>query len=150
MNRVEKTTIKHRSKTNHLFVFKRFFNWRSYILSKIKEIEVKINRYDLIYKTGDKERDKTYNFQKFKTIKSFGREIYNDELTLEHAFEEQIKSQNEIDKFKESTKPQIKEKKVLTFESALRLLIGRQKVLNGFESKIFPIRKQTQEKGHPL
>ena len=47
-------------------------------------------------------------------------------------------------------KPQIKEKKVLTFESALRLLIGRQKVLNGFESKIFPIRKQTQGKGHPL
>ena len=44
-------------------------------------------------------------------MKSFGREIYNDELTLEYAFEEQIKSQNEIDKFKESTKPQIKEKK---------------------------------------
>ena len=124
-----------------------------YWLNKIKEIEVKINRYDLIYKTGDKERDKTYDFQKFKTIKSFGREIYNDELTLEYAFEEQIKSQNEIDKFKESTKPQIKEKKekkVLTFESALRLLIGRQKVLNGFESKIFPVRKQTQGKGHPL
>ena len=30
----------------------------------------------------------------------------------------------------------------------MRLLKGRQNVLNGFESKIFPIEKQT--KGHPL
>ena len=32
------------------------------------EIEQKLNRGDLIYKTGNKRRDKTYDFQKFKTI----------------------------------------------------------------------------------
>ena len=41
-------------------------------------------------------------------------------------------------------------KKPLTFENANRLLKGRQKVLNGFKIKIFPTRKQTQGKGHPL
>ena len=43
-----------------------------------------------------------------------------------------------------------KEKKALTSENANRLLRGRKKVLNGFVSKIFPIEKQMQEKGHPL
>ena len=28
------------------------------------------------------KKDKTYGFQKFKTIKYLGREIYDDELTL--------------------------------------------------------------------
>ena len=28
------------------------------------------------------KKDKTYGFQKFKAIKYFGREIYDDELTL--------------------------------------------------------------------
>ena len=40
----------------------------------------------------------------FKTITSFGREIYSDELTLEDALEEQINFKNEIDRFKESAK----------------------------------------------
>ena len=40
-----------------------------------------------------------------KTIRSFGRQIYKNELTVEDALEEQIKFKNEIDKFvKESTK----------------------------------------------
>ena len=35
-----------------------------------------------------------HDFQKFKTIKSFGKEIYNNELTLEDSLEEQIKFKN--------------------------------------------------------
>ena len=38
-------------------------------------------------------------------------------------------------------------RKALTFENSLRLHRGRQKVLNGFESKIFPTKKQTKGKG---
>ena len=53
----------------------------------------------------------TYDFQKLKTIKSFAREIYNDNLTLEDALGEQINIKNEIDKFKKSTKPQNSNKK---------------------------------------
>ena len=45
-----------------------------------------------------------YDFQKFKTIISFGREIYNSVITLNDAFEEQINLKNEIDNFNEYTK----------------------------------------------
>ena len=51
-------------------------------------------------------RKKTYDFQRFKTIKSFGREIYNDDLTLKDALDEQINLKNKTYKFKKSTKPQ--------------------------------------------
>ena len=38
---------------------------------------------------------------------------------------------------------------MLTFENAYRFLKRRHKFLNDFESGIFPIKKQTQGKGHP-
>ena len=57
---------------------------------KIKKIERETNRDDLIYKTGNKRKSKTCDFQKFKTMRSFGREIYNGAITLNDTFEEQI------------------------------------------------------------
>ena len=39
-----------------------------------------------------------------------------------------------------------RQKKVLTYENAYRLLKGRQNNFNSFESKIFPIGKQKQGK----
>ena len=89
----------------------------------------------LIYKTDNKKMDKTYDFQKFKTIRSLGREMYSGIRTLNDAFEEQINLKDTIDKFKEYTKPKNqgkKEKKALTFRNAKRDLKGRQKVLHGF------------------
>ena len=74
------------------------------------------------------------------------REIYSGIITLNHAFEKQINLKNEIDKFNEFTKPNTlnkKSEKVLTYKNADRLLKERRKVLNGYESKIFPIEKQT-------
>ena len=53
---------------------------------------------------------------------------------------EEINLKDEIDRFKESTKPKYpvkKEKKTLTFENELRVLKRKQKVPNGFESKNF-------------
>ena len=35
--------------------------------------KIKIDRDDLIYKTGNNKKKKTFDFQKFKTIKSFAR-----------------------------------------------------------------------------
>ena len=43
--------------------------------------------------------------------------------------------------------PRQKIKNALTFDKAIRSLKGKQKVLNSFKSKIFPIGKQTQGKG---
>ena len=73
-------------------------------------------------------------FQNFKTIRSFRRDTYSKIFTLNDALEEEINLKDEIDKFKESTKLENQEKrKELTFENAIRLLNGRQKVLNSFK-----------------
>ena len=73
-------------------------------MNKIVEIEKKVNRDYLIYKTGNEKNDKTYDFQNFKTIRSFGRKIYNNYLLLDDALEKQIRLKDDIDTFKESAK----------------------------------------------
>ena len=65
----------------------------------------KIDRNDLIYKTFNTKKDETYDFQKFKTIKSLTREIYNNDLSLNDALEQQIRLKDDIDILKNSTKP---------------------------------------------
>ena len=67
-------------------------------------MENNINRDNLIQKTGNKKKDKTYDFQKFKAIRSFGRELYNNDLSLDDALELQIRLKDDIDIFKESKK----------------------------------------------
>ena len=39
-------------------------------LSKTMKIKQNINRCNLIYKTGNKKKEKTYDFKKFETIRS--------------------------------------------------------------------------------
>ena len=73
-------------------------------LIKIIEIENKLNRGYLIYKTGNKKKDKTYDFQNFKAISLLG-EISNNNLSLDDALEQQIRLKDDNDIFKESTKP---------------------------------------------
>ena len=83
---------------------------------------------------------KTYQFQKFKTIRSFGREIYNNNLSLDDAIEQQIILKGNNDKvFKETLKPKesIKNEKSKVLKNAIIILNRRQKVLNAFESGIF-------------
>ena len=91
----------------------------------------------------------------FKCLKQqhLVEEIYGGIITLDDALEKQIKLKHEIDRFKESTRLKVlekKEQKVLTFNNTIRLFEGKQKVLNSFESKIFPIEKQAQGKGLKL
>ena len=47
-------------------------------LNKIKEIEINVDREKLIYKTNKH----TYEFRKFKTVRTFGESIYNGKITL--------------------------------------------------------------------
>ena len=49
-------------------------------------------------------KDKAYGFQKFKTKRSFGGEIYNNDLLFNDALEQQIRLKNDIDILKKSTK----------------------------------------------
>ena len=85
-------------------------------------MENNLDRNDLIYKTDNVKKDKIQDFQKFKTIRSFEREIYNNDLSLDDVIEQQIRLKYYTDIYKtynriESTKPKEsvkKEKKSLT------------------------------------
>ena len=68
-------------------------------------MENKLDRNYLIHKTGNKKKDKTYYFQEFKTIRSFGSEIYNNDWSLDVALEQQIRLKDDIDSLKKPTKP---------------------------------------------
>ena len=69
---------------------KNFLNQEAtYEINEIKKMENKLNRADLIYKTGNKKKDKANVFQKFKAIRSSGREVYNNYLSLDDALEQQ-------------------------------------------------------------
>ena len=52
-------------------------------LDKTKEIEKNVDREKLIYETDEY----TYSFKNFQTIKAFGRDIYEGNITLEKANE---------------------------------------------------------------
>ena len=82
---------------------------------KIVEMENKLHRDNLIYKTGNKKKDETNDFQKCETIRSFGREISNNYLSLDDALELQIILKDEIDIFKEPAKLNQKRKKSTNF-----------------------------------
>ena len=56
---------------------------------------------------------------------TFRRKVYDNELTLEDALEEQIKFKNKVVKFKESAKPKTlgkKEKKRLVLKTQIKFL----------------------------
>ena len=74
----------------------------TYELNKVVETENKLNKDDLIYKTGNKRKD---DLQKFETARSFGREMYNNDLSVDDTLEEQIRLKGDIDIFKEPAKP---------------------------------------------
>ena len=73
-NRVEKKLLDTDQRSIASLFSKDFLNEEAtHELNKIVEMENKVNRDDLIYKTGNKKKNETYDFQKFKTIRSSGR-----------------------------------------------------------------------------
>ena len=53
-------------------------------IDKIAEIEKTVDRKKLVYEASEYE----YSFQNFLTIRTFGRDIYNGEITLKEADED--------------------------------------------------------------
>ena len=85
------------------------------------------------------------NMRVSRRLDKFITMIYRDD-----GLEQQIRLKDDIDIFKESSKPKEpvkKEKKEVTLTNAIILLKGRQKVINDLENGIFPKGKQTQGKG---
>ena len=103
--RVKKQILGTEQKSVTNFFSKDFLNEETiYEMNKIKEVEQEINRSDLFHKIGDKI--KTYDFQTFKKIRSFGKEICSGTLKLNDVHEEHIKVKG-INKFKESMKSKV-------------------------------------------
>ena len=110
----------------------------------------KLIKNNLIFKTGDKKKDTTYDFQKLKTIKFFRRKFYSGIYALNDTLAEKINLKDETDKFQTFMKPQSKSKNKTTDTLICRDTFKEiQKVLNYFKSRIFPIGKQGQEKRCP-
>ena len=76
-------------------------------IDKISKIEKTVDREKLVYEASEYE----HNFQNFLTIRTFGRDIYNGEITLKEADEYQSSLLNEIKNFSDKTKPRGKKKK---------------------------------------
>ena len=111
-------------------------NWTKIQKWKIDSIE------KIWFIKGNKK--KTDNFQIFKTIRTFGREIYNTDLSIHDATELQIRLKDDVNSLKnlQNQKNQSENKRDTTLKTAIILLNGRQRVLNAFESRAFPKRKQ--------
>ena len=76
-------------------------------LDKIKEIEKNVDREKLVYETDEYK----YSFKNFQTIKTFGRDIYEGEVTIKEADEYQADLLTEIWDFRKYTKSRSEEKK---------------------------------------
>ena len=71
-------------------------------LDKIKEIEKTIDREKLVYRASEN----TYNFKNFRTVRTFGRDIYEDKITLEEASIDQDNLLRDIRNFNNKARPQ--------------------------------------------
>ena len=90
-----------RNQKSVAYLFSKYFlnEEATHELNGTVEMENKLNRNDLIYEASNKKKDKTYDFQNFKTIRFFGGEIDNNGLSLDNALEEQIRLNDDIDVF---------------------------------------------------
>ena len=103
----------------------------------------KLIENNLIFKTSDKKKYTTYDFQKFKTIRFFWRKFYSSIYTSNDPLEEKINLKDETDKFQTFMKTQNTSKNKTTDILIRRDTVKEiQKVLNYFKSRIFPIGKQ--------
>ena len=76
-------------------------------LNKIKEYEKKVNRDNMIYYSSKEP----FDFRMFKTIRSFGDDIYSSKITINEADQEQSDLVEYILNFNNKTRPKNKDDK---------------------------------------
>ena len=85
--------------------------------------------------------DKTYEFRKFKAIRSFGNDIRNNLINMNTAKDEQNHLTKYITEFKSKARPQsdskFKKVKEDILNSAMIHLKGKEMVFKVFENEIF-------------
>ena len=77
--------------------------------NKIKEIEKNVDREKLFYKSNKNknknENENKYSFKNFRTIKTFGEDVYNGEITLKEADKDQSDLLEKVNDFTKKTRP---------------------------------------------
>ena len=83
-----------------------------------------------------------YDFTKFELPLRFFEEIYNHEITLDEAKDNQDKLEKWINRLKnyKAKKPSKREEKKNVLESAVKLFNVRKTIINFFEEEIFPFK----------
>ena len=106
-------------------------------INKIAEMEITIDREKLVYKVTEY----TYDYRNLRTIRMFGRDIYEGRISLEKADEDQSNLMNEIRYFDTKTRPQNddkkNEKKKLFLKTCIIFLRQEKKLLVGLKAKYF-------------
>ena len=90
----------------------------------------------------------TYSFHNFRTISTFSGDIFNSTITIKEADTDQNDLLVKILNFRKQVKPKNKEKKQQkedVLKNLYNLFKGRERVLNAFQSKIFPIKKLKEQ-----
>ena len=84
------------------------------------------------------------DFRMFKTIRSFGDDIYSSKITINEADQEQSNLAEYILNFNNKTRPKYKDheknKKKNVRNSAQNLYNGRELVINAFKSGLFSLK----------
>ena len=97
---------------------------------------MKLYERELFYKSNKNK----YNFKNFQTIRLFGEDIYNGEITLKEADKDQSDLVEKINDFIKKTKPKShrkRQEKEDVEKNLYNFYEGREMVLNAFKSKIF-------------
>ena len=111
--------------------------------NKFKEIEKTVHGEILVYRTNEY----TYSFKTFRTINTFGRDIYNGLITTKEADKNRSSLLVEIINFKSKIKPPNLEKKQINkdvFKILHALFDARERFLDAFESRTFPKKLKVQ------
>ena len=113
-------------------------------IKRIEEIEKNVDRDKMVYQSTSR----TYDFRKFKTIRTDGNDIRNNVISLRAANLEQANLLAHVKNFMKNTKPQDPEQKKLksdVLNSVRALVEGRELMYNAFRSGIFHRLEESQE-----
>ena len=86
-----------------------------------------------------------FNFNAFKTIRSFGDSIYSGKITINEADQEQANLLGYTLNFNAKARPKNKDEKKVknVFNTAKNLYEGRELVINAFKSGLFQLKSIT-------
>ena len=109
------------------------------ILLDVKKIDAKLNNVELVCTKTDGTK---YNFNTFALPLKFAEKIYNYEITLDEAKDDQDKLEkliNRLENYKAKKPLKIEEKKNV-LKSATKLFRAREDIIDFFEKGIFPFK----------